>query len=374
MITPGKPVLGIVGWRGMVGSVLLERMIAEGDFEGADVCFFSTSQVGVLGPEIPGRGATQLLDAHSVDELAKCDVIISAQGGDYTKQVYPALRSRDWRGYWIDAASALRMSDESCIILDPVNRNVIDRALKSGIRTFVGGNCTVSLLLMALAPLFKENIVEWVSATTYQAASGAGARQMEELLRQSMRCTESLQGEFTALEAEQRVRNAMRDSALPVAALGAPLAFSVLPFIDTPMDDGRSREEWKGEVELNRILDLKQRVAVDGVCVRVPVLRSHSQAFLLKLKKECALEEVNALLRDWNEWIDVVPNDKPDTVARLTPCAVSGTLTVAVGRLRHTQFGRDYISGFTVGDQLLWGAAEPLRRMWRILAMDSLSI
>ena len=367
MITPGEAVLGIVGWRGMVGSVLLERMISEGDFEGADVRFFSTSQVGVLGPEIPGREKGQLLDAYSLDELAKCAVVMSAQGGDYTKQVYPALRAQGWGGYWIDAASALRMSDESCIILDPVNRDVIDRALQSGIRTFVGGNCTVSLLLMALAPLFKANIVEWVSSMTYQAASGAGARQMEELLRQSMRCTEALQGEFTALEAEQQVRNAMRDATLPLTALGAPLAFSVLPFIDIPMEDGRSREEWKGEVELNRILDLEQRVAVDGVCVRVPVLRSHSQAFLLKLKKECDLEEVNALLQNWNEWIDVVPNDKPNTMERLTPCAVSGTLTVAVGRLRHTQFGRDYISGFTVGDQLLWGAAEPLRRIWRIL-------
>jgi aspartate-semialdehyde dehydrogenase len=262
-------------------------MISEGDFEGADVRFFSTSQVGVLGPEIPGREKGQLLDAYSLDELAKCAVVMSAQGGDYTKQVYPALRAQGWGGYWIDAASALRMSDESCIILDPVNRDVIDRALQSGIRTFVGGNCTVSLLLMALAPLFKANIVEWVSSMTYQAASGAGARQMEELLRQSMRCTEALQGEFTALEAEQQVRNAMRDATLPLTALGAPLAFSVLPFIDIPMEDGRSREEWKGEVELNRILDLEQRVAVDGVCVRVPELRSHSQAFLLKLKKEC---------------------------------------------------------------------------------------
>lgn len=367
MITPGKAVLGIVGWRGMVGSVLLERMVAEGDFEGADVRFFSTSQVGGLGPEISGRSGAPLLDAHSIDELAKCEVIISAQGGEYTKQVYPGLRSSGWKGYWIDAASALRMSDESCIILDPVNRDVIDRALTSGVRTFVGGNCTVSLLLMALAPLFRENIVEWVSSMTYQAASGAGARQMEELLQQSRHCTESLPPQFSALEAEQQVRNAMRDATLPVAALGAPLAFSVLPFIDSPMDDGKSREEWKGEVELNRILDLKQRVAVDGVCVRVPVLRSHSQAFLLKLKRECAVEEVQGLLQDWNEWVDVVPNDKPATLKRLTPCAVTGTLTVAVGRLRHAQFGRDYIAGFTVGDQLLWGAAEPLRRMWRIL-------
>jgi aspartate-semialdehyde dehydrogenase len=367
MITPGKTVLGIVGWRGMVGSVLLERMVAEGDFEGADVRFFSTSQVGRLGPEVPGRSAAPLFDAHKIDELAQCEVILSSQGGEYTKEVYPALRSGGWKGYWIDAASALRMSDESCIILDPVNRDVIDRALESGVRTFVGGNCTVSLLLMALAPLFRENLVEWISSMTYQAASGAGARQMEELLHQSLQCTESLPREFGALEAEQRVREAMRHTELPVAALGAPLAFSVLPFIDMPMDDGKSREEWKGEVELNRILDLKHRVAVDGVCVRVPVLRSHSQAFLLKMKRECALEDVQALLQDWNKWIDVVPNEKPATLERLTPCAVTGTLTVAVGRLRHAQFGREYIAGFTVGDQLLWGAAEPLRRMWKIL-------
>jgi aspartate-semialdehyde dehydrogenase len=361
--------LGIVGWRGMVGTVLLHRMIEEGDFDNCSVNFYSTSQVGQIGPNLPDRNQQVLLDAYSLEDLRVNDVIITAQGGDYTSKVYKNLRDSGWKGLWIDAASALRMNDESCIVLDPVNADVIQRALDQGIKTFVGGNCTVSLLLMALAPVFKSDLVEWVSSMTYQAASGAGARQMDELLEQGEFCSQRLALNFSTLESELLVREAMQDAELPTSALGAPLAYSVLPFIDTLLDNGQSREEWKGEVELNKILALTDKILVDGVCVRVPVLRSHSQGFLLKLKRDVALEEVESLLDGWHEWIDLVPNNKADTLKRLTPCAVSGSLKIAVGRLRHARFGANYVTGFTVGDQLLWGAAEPLRRMWRILKL-----
>lgn len=368
-----RPTVGIVGFRGMVGAVLVERMIAEGDFDLIEPTFFSTSRAGAKAPEI-GRDIAAVADARAVSELAKLDMIVSCQGGDYTQEIHPALRKAGFRGHWIDAASALRMSDEATIILDPVNRPVIERARAAGIKDYIGGNCTVSLMLMAVQGLFERGWVEWISTMTYQAASGAGAKNMRELVNQ-MRAIGDAAGAAASdpngniLELDAAVASAMRSDAFPTAEFGHPLAGSLLPWIDKPVEGGQSREEWKGHVESNKILGLdgSREVPVDGVCVRIGAMRCHSQGLTIKLKKDIPLDEIEAALASANEWVKVVRNDKPTSLAELTPTAVTGKLHVPIGRLRKLKMGPTYLGAFTVGDQLLWGAAEPLRRMVRIL-------
>lgn len=363
--------VGIVGWRGMVGSVLLERMRSEKDFDLFEPHLFSTSQAGGEGPDL-GKGSAPLGDANDVAALSKLDAIISCQGGDYTKQIHPALRKAGWRGYWIDAASSLRMDPAATIILDPVNKKQIDRALEAERKDFIGGNCTVSLMLMGMAPLLANGWVEWINAATYQAASGAGARHMRELLLQMRQLGAAAGAELddpagAILAIDRQVQRELGQPSFPTENFGAPLAASLLPWIDSAVDAGQTREEWKGHVETNKILGLDPEVPVDGVCVRVGAMRSHSQALTLKLNKSIPLDEIAAALSGAHEWIELVPNDKQATITRLTPAHVSGTLTVAVGRLRKLKMGDQFLSMFTTGDQLLWGAAEPLRRMLRIL-------
>ena len=367
--------VGFVGWRGMVGSVLMNRMAEENDFAGIDPVFFTTSQAGAPAPACAGKDCGILRDAYSLDELAAMDVIVSCQGGDYTNKVYPQLREiRGWNGYWIDAASALRMRDDTVIILDPVNRGVIDDALNRGVKTFAGGNCTVSLMLMGLAGLFREDLVEWIQSSTYQAASGAGARNMRELLLQMgvlYGCVaEQLKDPNSSiLDIELAVRNAMRSPENPTEQFGAPLAGSLLPWIDVALPNGQSKEEWKGMAETNKILGLAPAtVPVDGNCVRISSLRCHSQSFLIKLKRDVSVETASQIIASHNQWVKVIPNEKPVTIQELTPASVTGTLTVPVGRLRKTNMGPLFLNAFSVGDQLLWGAAEPLRRMLKILA------
>jgi aspartate-semialdehyde dehydrogenase len=355
----------------MVGSVLLERMRAERDFDHVEAVFFSTSQAGAPGPDV-GQGSTPLADANDVAAFAGLDAVISCQGGDYTKAMHPKLRAGGFTGYWIDAASALRMKDDAVIILDPVNRAGIDAALGRGVKDYIGGNCTVSLMLMATAGLFSHGWVEWVSSATYQAASGAGAKQMRELVSQMKALGEAgapeLDSDRRILALDKLVTCAMRTSGFPTAALGAPLAGSLIPWIDSAMENGQTREEWKGVAETNKILGTTTTIPVDGVCVRVGAMRCHSQALTIKLTRDVPLDEITDVLGRANQWVQVVPNDKASTLAGLSPAAVSGTLTVPIGRLRKMQLGPTYLSAFTVGDQLLWGAAEPLRRMLRILA------
>ena len=369
--------VGFIGWRGMVGSVLMERMLAEGDFSLIkEPVFFTTSNVGGQGPDV-GCDIEPLKDAMDIDALSSMDVIISCQGGDYTKAVFPQLRKSGWDGYWIDAASSLRMSDDAIVILDPVNLDVIKNGLSSGVKNYVGGNCTVSLMLMGLGGLFREGLVEWASSMTYQAASGAGAQNMRELIAQmgaieSSVATELADPASAILDIDRKVVAAMRGGEFPVDQFGAPLAGSLLPWIDTKLDNGQSREEWKGQAETNKILGRQNDpIPIDGICVRIGAMRCHSQALTMKLKKDVPLSDIESLLANANDWVKVVPNDKPDTIRDLTPTAVTGTLTVPVGRLRKMNMGPDYLAAFTVGDQLLWGAAEPLRRMLRIL-LDAL--
>ncbi len=351
----------------MVGSVLLQRMREESDFNGLEPVFFSTSNAGGKAPAEAGPNAV-LKDAHDLKALASCDVLVSCQGGEYTQKVYGELRSSGWRGYWIDAASTLRMADDSVIILDPVNRHVIDRALSSGVKNFIGGNCTVSLMLMGLGGLFREGLVEWVSSMTYQAASGAGAAKMLELMGQMDHLTTASKNSGgDALKVETAVTAAQRDSALPTAEIGAPLAGSLLAWIDKDMPGGQTKEEWKGEAETNKILGTSSTIPVDGICVRIGTLRCHSQGVCVKLKRDVPLGELEGIVASSTPWTKVVPNNKADTLRCLTPTAVTGTLTVPVGRLHKLRMGPEYLGAFTVGDQLLWGAAEPLRRMVRIL-------
>ncbi len=363
---------GIIGWRGMVGSVLMERMRAEGDFDLVDPVFFTTSSAGAAGPDI-GRPTGPLKDANDIAELAKHEILVTCQGGDYTKAVYPKLRAAGWKGYWIDAASARRMEKDAVIILDPVNRPVIDRALAAGGRDFIGGNCTVSLMLMAIDGLLKADLVEWVSAMTYQAASGAGAQNMRELLQQMgevhFAAKALLEDPASAiLDIDREVAGILRDERFPTTHFGVPLAGSLLPWIDSDLGNGQSREEWKGHAETNKILGREDApVAVDGLCVRVGAMRCHSQGLTMKLRRDVPLEEIESLLAGANDWVRVVPNRRPETLERLTPAAVTGTLEVPIGRLRKLRMGGEYLSAFTVGDQLLWGAAEPLRRMLRIV-------
>ncbi|CNJ65379.1 Aspartate-semialdehyde dehydrogenase [Yersinia aldovae ATCC 35236] len=363
--------VGFIGWRGMVGSVLMQRMIEERDFDSIHPVFFSTSQHGQAAPAFTGEQST-LQDAYDIDALSALDIIITCQGGDYTNEIYPKLRETGWQGYWIDAASSLRMQDDAIIILDPVNQSVIQQGLDRGIKTFAGGNCTVSLMLMSLGGLFANNLVEWASVATYQAASGGGARHMRELLTQMgmlhADVAKELQDPASAiLDIERKVTAATRSGKLPTDNFGVPLAGSLIPWIDKALDNGQSREEWKGQAETNKILNTSSVIPVDGLCVRIGALRCHSQAFTLKLKKDVPLPEIEQMLATHNDWVRVIPNDRELSMRELTPAAVTGTLNTPVGRLRKLNMGPEYLSAFTVGDQLLWGAAEPLRRMLRIL-------
>lgn len=364
--------VGFVGWRGMVGSVLMQRMLDDNDFAGIEPVFFSTSQTGQPGPDI-GVAVPALKDASDIEQLKAMDVIVTSQGGDYTGAVYQPLRQAGWKGYWIDAASTLRMADESTIVLDPVNRHVIDAQLARGAKTFVGGNCTVSLMLMGLGGLFEAGMIEWMTSMTYQAASGSGAKHMRELLSQMGALQSAVARDLATpssaiLDIDRDVTAAMRGGEFPVDNFGAPLAGSLLPWIDKAMDNGQSKEEWKGGVETNKILATGDHpIPIDGLCVRIGAMRSHSQAFTIKLKQDVPLDEIEDRLAKHNDWVKVVPNEKEATLEHLTPAAVSGTLTVPVGRLRKLAMGGEYLAAFSVGDQLLWGAAEPLKRMLMIL-------
>jgi len=363
--------VGFIGWRGMVGSVLLQRMLEENDFDTICPVFFSTSQYGLSAPIVNNKQYSTLRDAYSLEELREMDIIVTCQGSDYTEKIYTQLRCIiGWQGYWIDASSSLRMHDSAIIILDPVNSNVIEQGLNKGIKTFVGGNCTVSLMLMSLGGLFYNNIIEWVSVATYQAASGSGASYMRELLIQMGKLygvvAKSLQDiSSSILDIERSVTNETR--LLPVDYFGVPLAGSLIPWIDKQLENGQSREEWKGQAETNKILDTKNTILIDGLCVRIGALRCHSQAFTIKLKKDVPLNEIEQMIDIHNEWVTIVPNDRELSIRSLTPAAVTGTLSTPVGRLRKMNMGKKYLSAFTVGDQLLWGAAEPIRRMLRKL-------
>ena len=364
--------VGLVGWRGMVGSVLMQRMQAERDFDHVEPVFFTTSNVGGKSPAI-GKDVAPLKDAKSIDQLKAMDIIITCQGGDYTSDIFPKLRAAGWKGYWIDAASTLRMEKDSVIILDPVNQRVIQDALKAGTKDFIGGNCTVSLMLMALGGLFERGMVEWMTAMTYQAASGAGAQNMRELLKQmgvAYQMAKPLLDDPASaiLDIDKQVADTLRSRAYPTELFGAPLAGSLIPWIDKDLGNGQSKEEWKAQAETNKILGREGNpIPVDGLCVRIGAMRCHSQALTIKLTQDVPLDEISDMLAGANDWVKVVPNERDRSMRELSPAAVTGSLTVPVGRLRKLTMGSQYVSAFTVGDQLLWGAAEPLRRMLRIL-------
>ena len=363
--------IGFIGWRGMVGSVLMGRMQEEGDLQGTEPVFFTTSNVGGKGPNL-GFDIPALKDAFDVELLTSMDIIVTCQGGPYTKQVYPEVRKEGWDGYWVDSASALRMQEDSIIVLDPVNRGVIDSGLSSGVKSYVGGNCTVSLMLMALSGLFARGDIEWISSMTYQAASGAGAKHMKELIAQMAvlgAVSKALLDDpaSTAIAVDEVVSNELRSHVFPTNNFSVPLAGSVIPWIDSPMKSGQTREEWKGSVETNKILQTENPIPVDGICVRVGAMRSHSQGLTIKLNRDLPLDEVVEIIAEGNSWVEVVPNDKESTLRSLTPAAVNGTLSVPVGRVRKMLMGPEYVAAFTVGDQLLWGAAEPIRRILNII-------
>ena len=364
--------VGLIGWRGMVGSVLVERMLAERDFDLIDPVFFSTSQTGTEGPSV-GKRTPAVKNAKDLAELRACDVLISCQGGDYTTEIYPKLRDAGWTGYWIDAASTLRMKDHAVLILDPVNRDVIDRSLAAGLKDYIGPNCTVSLMLMAMTGLFRAGLVEWVTAMTYQAASGAGAKNMRELIAQMGHlhravATPLADPASTILEIDRGVTAALRAPDLPTTEFsGFALAGSLLPWIGDDLGNGQSKEEWKAQAEGNKILGRQAAIPMDGLCVRISSMRCHSQALTIKLTEDVPLAEIESRLAAAHEWVSVVPNEKESSLRELTPAAVTGTLRVPIGRLRKLSMGGEYLTAFTVGDQLLWGAAEPLRRMLRIL-------
>ena len=365
--------VGFVGWRGMVGSVLMQRMLEEQDFAQIDEpVFFTTSNVGGQAPQV-GKTVPTLQDAYSIPALLNLDAVVTCQGGDYTGDIYPKLRAAGWKGYWIDAASTLRMADDAIIVLDPVNRSVIDAGLARGVKDFIGGNCTVSLMLMALSGLFQNNLVEWASAMTYQAASGGGAQHMRELLN-GMGVLHGLVSQQLAdpssaiLDIDRQVTASLRDEGFPHSHFGVPLAGSLIPWIDKDLGNGQSREEWKGPAETNKILGREANpLLVDGLCVRVGAMRCHSQALTIKLTRDVPLAEIESMLGAAHPWARVVANTREASMHDLSPAAVSGTLSTPVGRLRKMSMGAEYLSAFTVGDQLLWGAAEPLRRMLRIL-------
>jgi len=364
--------VGLIGWRGMVGSVLMQRMQAERDFALIDPVFFTTSQVGGKGPAV-GKDIPPLKDARSIDELKAMEVIISCQGGDYTGEIFPKLRAAGWKGYWIDAASTLRMEKDAVIVLDPVNLDVIKDALGKGVKNFIGGNCTVSLMLMAVGALFERGLVEWMTAMTYQAASGAGAQNMRELLQQMGSIHGAVKDLLNdpasaILDIDRKVAAHIRSDAYPKEHFGVPLAGSLIPWIDKQLENGQSREEWKGQAETNKILGRSDEpVPIDGLCVRIGAMRCHSQALTIKLTRDVPLDEIHDILAGANQWVKVVPNKREVSMRELTPAAVTGTLNVPVGRLRKLNMGPEYLTAFTCGDQLLWGAAEPLRRMLRIL-------
>ncbi|MEK6243059.1 MAG: aspartate-semialdehyde dehydrogenase [Pseudomonadota bacterium] len=367
--------IGIVGWRGMVGSVLVHRMREEKDFDHLEPVFFSTSQAGGKGPDI-GKDAAPVANAMDIEALRELPVIIVCQGSDYTNEVHPKLRAAGWKGYWIDAANALRMKDDAVLILDPVNMPQIKDGLARGAKDYIGGNCTVSLMLMGMAGLLQRDLVEWMTCMTYQAASGAGAATMRELAQQMAHLGDVAKPALddpaaTALDIDRRVSAALRNGALPKDEIGYPLAASLLPWIDQDLGDGQSREEWKAQAEGNKILGRSERpIPIDGICVRVGALRCHSQALTIKLKKNVPLDEIEGILAEAHDWVKVIPNRREESLAELTPAAVTGKLSVPIGRLRKMPMGGEYLAAFTVGDQLLWGAAEPLRRMVRIL-LDS---
>ena len=370
---PGDSV-GFVGWRGMVGSVLMKRMLEENDFSDISPVFFTTSNVGGEAPTFDGTlEPSTLKDAYDLNELRQHKIIVTAQGGDYTKEVHPKLRESGWKGLWIDAASALRMNDDAIIVLDPINRDVIDRGLESGVKDFIGGNCTVSCLLMGLGGLFKQGLVEWTTSMTYQAASGGGARHMREVLGQFRDLGNEVSAELNdpaaaILEIDRKVLAKQRSGELDTAQFGVPLSGSLIPWIDSDLGNGQSREEWKSDAETNKILGLEgdNRVVMDGLCVRIAAMRSHSQALTMKLTEDLPVAEIERIIAEDNQWAQVVPNTKDATMQGLTPVAASGSLNIPVGRIRKLAMGPQYISAFTVGDQLLWGAAEPVRRMLKI--------
>lgn len=364
--------VGLIGWRGMVGSVLMGRMREERDFDQFEPVFFTTSNVGGKGPDMGGE-VPSLKDAYSIDDLKLCDTLISCQGGDYTQEVYPKLRAAGWNGYWIDAASTLRMKDEAIIILDPINGNVIRDGIANGVKTYVGGNCTVSLMLMAMGGLFEAGLVEWVSPMTYQAASGAGARNMRELIQQMGALHDEVKHLLddpasAILEIDRKVADFIRSDRYPLDAWPVPLAGNLIPWIDVALESGQSKEEWKAQVEANKIMRRSDNpIPIDGLCVRVGAMRCHSQALTIKLTQDVPLADIDSLIAEHNQWVKVVPNDREISMRELTPAAVTGTLSVPIGRMRKLNMGPQYLAAFTVGDQLLWGAAEPLRRMLRIL-------
>ncbi|WP_082113706.1 aspartate-semialdehyde dehydrogenase [Chromobacterium vaccinii] len=363
--------VGFVGWRGMVGSVLMQRMREENDFAViAEPVFFTTSNVGGKAPDI-GRDVPPLKDAGDIDELKAMDVIVTCQGGDYTTEVYGKLRAAGWKGYWIDAASTLRMQEDSIIVLDPVNRALIDQGVANGVKDYIGGNCTNSIMLMGMNGLFREGLVDWVSSMTYQAASGGGANHMRELLKGMGAIHSTVADELATpssaiLEIDRKVAKAIRED-VPTEYFGAPLAGGLIPWIDKQLDNGQSKEEWKGQAEVNKILGTSSVVPVDGLCVRIGAMRCHSLALTVKLKKDLPLSEIESIIKSGNDWVKWVPNDREISVKELTPAAITGGLEVGVGRVRKMNMGGEYLSAFVIGDQLLWGAAEPLRRMLRIL-------
>ncbi len=363
--------VGLVGWRGMVGSVLMQRMVEENDFALIEPTYFSTSNAGGRAPDFGGKAAPALQDANSLEALSAMDVIITCQGGDYTNEVFPKLRASGWNGYWIDAASSLRMNDDAVIVLDPVNDNVICAALEKGVKNYIGGNCTNSILLMGVGGLFKQGLVEWVSSMTYQAASGGGANHMRELLKGmgviNAAVSEELATPSSAiLDIDRKVAETIRND-VPTEFFGAPLAGGLIPWIDKQLENGQSKEEWKGQAEVNKILGTSATIPVDGLNVRIGAMRCHSLALTLKLKKDLPLSEIEAIIKSGNDWVKWVPNDREITVKELTPAAITGGLQIGVGRVRKLNMGPEYVSAFVIGDQLLWGAAEPLRRMLRIL-------
>jgi aspartate-semialdehyde dehydrogenase len=364
--------VGFVGWRGMVGSVLMQRMDAERDFDAIEPLFFSTSSAGGKSPAI-GKASGSLRNANAPEAFRGLDAIVTCQGGDWTSAMYPRIRDAGFGGYWIDAASAMRMRDDAVIILDPVNRAVIDRALHQGVRNFIGGNCTVSLMVMALAGLLRHDLVEWMTCMTYQAASGAGAQNMRELLQQMGEAHLAAKALLddpasSILDIDREVAGILRDERFPTEHTGVPLAGSLIPWIDKDLGNGMSREEWKGEAETNRILGLADNsIPVESICVRVGAMRCHSQALTIKLRRDIPLAEIERLLAGGHEWVRVIPNTRDASIGGLTPAAVTGRLEIPIGRLRKLAMGGDYLGAFTCGDQLLWGAAEPLRRMLRIL-------
>ncbi len=370
--------VALVGWRGMVGSVLMQRMQEEGDFAHCEPIYFSTSAVGAEAPALAGKAAGPLQDAMSIEALRQADVVLTCQGGDYTKEVFPKLRASSWQGHWIDAASALRMADDAVIVLDPVNLDVIKNALAKGGRNWIGGNCTVSLMLMGLGGLFRHDLVEWISAMTYQAASGAGAQNMRQLLQQMGALHAAVKDELAdpasaILDIDRKVAETMRAASFPTSQFRqTALAGSLIPWIDVPVEGGQSKEEWKGGAECNKILGRPPfrspgSIPVDGLCVRIGAMRCHSQGLTIKLKRDLPLDEVSDIIGQGNPWVKIVPNLREDSEHELTPAAVTGALTIPVGRLHKLAMGPEYLGAFTVGDQLLWGAAEPLRRMLRIL-------